>query len=210
MNIKSKIIIISVISLVSVAIIGSIVYGVVSHTEAGLLRVCWTSGGAADYNQDNCSFPQEIRWQERDFPLSVSGNVEDSTEITSAIEIVNSQMGCELLRQVPRAQLGGLLAPRVRVTLNDTATVHVDRVGGLTNHGMVENGDIYAAVSTFMLTNSYMTMRTLVHEFGHVLGLAHDDFRSSIMFPEQTSTEEMDFIIFSTHDRNLIHNLYCR
>jgi hypothetical protein len=208
MDTKSKILIASVAT-VSAGLIGLIIYAITNHTEAGLLNVCWSSGGAADYNQANCSFSEEVRWDADDFPLTVSDESEESSEIQSAIEVVNSQMGCELLRFVPRSQQG-MSTPRVQVRLNDIVTPRIDRVGGLTNHGRISNGEMYASVSTFMLTDSYMVMRTLVHEFGHVLGLAHDDFRSSIMYPEQTSSEQLDFIMFSDHDRNLIHNLYCR
>jgi predicted Zn-dependent protease len=49
---------------------------------------------------------------------------------------------------------------------------------------------------------------TLEHEFGHVLGLGHDDFRTSVMFPEITN-ESITIMRMTDNDRKLLRGLYC-
>lgn len=200
MDIRNKIMIGIGIALTLGAIIGVIV-GVTTHTEAGLMSVCWQLDGAANYEGEGCVSPEEIMWDNSHMPLSVN-TPGDPGEVSEAVDLVNSQVGCTVL------SLGTNTDPDVLVLLNEPVLVGVDDAGGATSHHRV-NGRMTSIIRTFMVGDPYMHLRVLTHEFGHALGLAHDDFESSVMFPSQPTSSNMDFVMFSDNDRNLLNTLYC-
>jgi predicted Zn-dependent protease len=55
-----------------------------------------------------------------------------------------------------------------------------------------------------------MAQRVIVHELGHALGLDHDRDRSSIMYPRQTESSDLQFIMLTQSDRQTLRELYCR
>ena len=54
-----------------------------------------------------------------------------------------------------------------------------------------------------------MLKLVLYHEFGHCLGLAHDDYPKSIMYPTMTPIPDgIQPPWFSDYDRRLLRDLY--
>ena len=53
-----------------------------------------------------------------------------------------------------------------------------------------------------------LALLVLVHEFGHVLGLEHDDYVKSIMYPVLPS--RLGRASYSDYDREIIQDLYCQ
>lgn len=204
MDIKTRnIIMIVVAAVLAVGAVVGVIYGVTTHTEPGLLRVCWNLDGTADYSAQ-CATPSDLRWDRNRIPLIVDAPP-DSDEVTEAVSIVNDQIGCEVLRLRPGA---GLTAD-VNIALDQPLLVGSEEPGGSTRHSRGESGRMFATVETTNVTNPTLKTRVLVHEFGHVLGLAHDPFEASIMFPTQPDSEEPDFIRFTDADQATLNQLYC-
>lgn len=170
--------------------------------EPGFQRVCWSSAGHAVYRDLRCADPEEIVWTRNRIPLIVS-SFGDSSMILSAIQNFNSEFGCELLRYD-----GGALHPDVRVYLD--AASEDGRVGGATMHTRLADGGLVATITTPHLMYDGVLLVMLQHEMGHLLGLAHDPFTFSIMFPNyHPDGSFMQVQHFTTHDRRLIRERYC-
>lgn len=102
----------AVLAVVSLALI---IYGVSTHEEPVLLKVCWSEGGEARYeagaaegNHGTCEGAEELVWPTEQMPLSVaaitavSGSVlsesaRSRTALDAAIRDINAQVGCEVL-----------------------------------------------------------------------------------------------------------------
>lgn len=188
--------------------IGLVIFGVTQHTEPGLMMVCWNANGEAEFDTACGDEASEIRWDR--VPLVVDSEVEDEA-LNSAVSTFNSQVGCEMLRLST-----GSVVPNVTVNTDSVFDVgSPDVIGGMTSFTRYANGTVSAEVNVAAVTNSYLRQRVLVHEFGHVFGLAHDNFESSVMFPVQsfdelgTGSGTMDFIRLTDFDRSLLARLYC-
>jgi len=178
-----------------------LLWGVATHKEAGLMPVCWPAEGEgyAVYNQ---ACEHTIKWPK--IPLLVRIDLADDTLVyTSAIEgamkLWNSQVGPLFIK----VHAG---AADVIVQWGPTA---MDNSAGYTQHIGAKEG-VRQAVITFTDPNDlHMMYRFAVHEFGHVLGLAHDDFTSSIMYPVQPAVnDKISFVLPTDADIKLLKKLY--
>lgn len=199
----NKVMIVAVI-VVTVLAVAGVVVGIATHEDrdAGLLSVCW-SGSSAVYDSTDCAEPQDLTWERSRIPLIV-GAPEDGS-LDSAIDLVNSQIGCEVLRH--DSTVGS--EADVIVDLDAAILVGRDVAGGATTHSRDSEGRMHAMVEILAVGDAHMKMRVLAHEFGHVLGLAHDDFRTSIMYPTQTYSHDLQFTMFTQGDQSRLRTLYC-
>ena len=197
MRLANKITIGAALGVLLLAIIG-IVYSASTHTEPGLMRACWHSGTDIDYH---CAAGDELTWDRRLIPLSV---VTDGAlpETQTAIDLVNSQVGCDLLEYAGDNDP----LPDVSITAESSMSYGTTRSGSTWHvrdaRGMRARIDLY--------NTGDLTLRVIVHELGHALGLDHDTFTGSIMYPRQTDTRGMQFIRISDADRQTLRELYCR
>ena len=117
---KKSLVISIAVAVVLGAITGSLlVYGILSHTEAGLLEVCWGEDGSAQYLDTSqletvdesdgqpCYRPEELVWPQEQIPLSVATIAGDGVTslipgstpreaIDAAIVDINRQVGFTL------------------------------------------------------------------------------------------------------------------
>ena len=189
----------AIVAAVTIVAVVGVIFGVATHTEPGLMRVCWSETDSATYN---CAQGEEIAWSRRAIPLSVEtdGYV---GEVQTSIDIVNTQVGCDLLSY---QEAHGTLPADITIT-SDAVMSRGDQRGGSTWH--LRDGDRLRARVELYAAGS-MALRIIVHELGHALGLAHDPFVTSIMYPTQRdSTGRLESILFTDSDRNTLRDLYC-
>ncbi len=164
--------------------------------EMGLMTACWGESGSVNYSL-LCEHPQPIVWPRESIPLHVDVD-------SPAVAIINSQFACPLLTVAPTDDA------EIRVTL-DAPSEGGRGPGGFTSHYTV-SGRLHAYVQTQLLGGPGevgRTIRVLTHELGHALGLAHDPFHSSVMYPITDWEPTMEPVRFTQVDRSLLNALYC-
>lgn len=182
---------------------------ILTHEEAGLMTACPGVNGA--YNYEGTCF--SVTWSRRQIPLRVSVYSDNphpprnpETAVKDAISSVNSNLGFEALEFTSQSRAD------IRVALEVPQDVHStwirDSGGGALHH--MDNGIIWCEIRTWNSGTVEMVDKVLVHELGHCLGLAHDDFRDSAMYPEVVPDEdgELTRLRFTDHDRALLRGLY--
>lgn len=183
--------------------IGLLVFGVFTHKEAGLTR-------------------SEITWEKSKFPLTVStkayegSNAEASSAVQAAVKAVNSRLGFQALRNV-----SGVASADVQVTVgvpqdstNNTTTsgyaLALKDAGGFFRANISQTDPSHWSNCAIETSNTgIITILDLVlqHELGHCLGLAHDDFNSSIMYPVQSEYDGLP-PTFTDSDKKILRGLY--
>jgi predicted Zn-dependent protease len=186
----------------TVIVIGLIVFGVLTHSEAGLTR-------------------PTVTWQKSRFPLTVSAvayagpSDEAVGAAQSAIKAVNSRLGFQALTLVdgpadiyvavgvPQESRNSSPIAYETVALKDAGGFY--RVNAAVGAGGLHWNDCH--IMTSNTGTSVILHQVLQHEFGHCLGLAHDDFTQSIMYPVQKEYEGFP-PTFTDSDRKLLRKLY--
>jgi len=161
--------------------------GVATHEEAGLM-------------------PDAPTWPRERFPLAVcpEAYLDTSDDLMEAVTAVGE--ACDATNQ----RLG---FPALEVRTDDCDVTVL--VGVPSEPGMEPGGDARfrsgpsCAIRTANTGTSEILHLVLQHELGHCLGLAHDDFDTSIMRPVQTPTPDRTFPPRITDaDRELLRALY--
>lgn len=188
-----------------------VLYGVLSHREAGLMEVCWSAGGSAVYAKD-CSSKHELKWKKSQLPLPVyidfdeHANKNYRESVIGAMKMWNQEIGeVFALAEAPDKALVTVRWGAIEVN----AAAEGKHSGGWTRHLGGLSGPTRAEVVLTEPSGVHAVMRYAAHEFGHVLGLAHDEAPRSIMYPVQPGqTTEMSFILPSDFDKKLLRGLY--
>jgi len=198
-----------------------IVYGVTTHDEPGLLRIC-RIGDRAVYVDDlegeepaTCADALELRWPREAVPLAVRvfhGEGENGTPPAEELRVVeaavadfNSQVGFELFT-LDRGREGV-----VDVSLVLGAAAELGDPPGECRHRL--RGDGRATAATVVVRNvpdDATLFRVLLHELGHAAGLAHDDWTGSLMNRRTLSAEESELPAgrLTDSDRAELRELY--
>jgi len=200
----------TIITVVGVALfmvaLALVIYGVVTHKEAGLLEVCWSPVGEAQYTnpQDSdrrvtggsCERPEKLVWPAEQIPLTVAATTDYNAVLAvgsaprraldEAIRDVNRQVGFFLLRASSDAVSASVLA-QLGTAMGPSRGGGGETVLGWARHYLDVDG-VGAPVRCEMFvlpTAASLRERYLVshHELLHCVGLAHDDFESSAMYP---------------------------
>lgn len=218
--------------LVSVAI-GLIVYGVATHSEEGLLYVCWIDGrahytGGAEVDDGPCEGAEELVWPSSQVPMSVAAQAFGSEDffavgdvqreaLDSAIRDINQQVGFALLVPVGDGAGADILVHRGGVLdASGVAATGEERPLGFVRHHRSDMGDTFTIRCDVWIDSNIGSLRleylVIHHELLHAIGLAHDDDNpSSAIYPftpDDTMWEQMGAARITDHDRALIHELY--
>lgn len=182
-----------IIALLTAVVIGLIIFGVTTHTEAGLMA----------------NWP---RWQRSDFPLAVCGSSyradglaplsdSDRRTLEDVENTINDRLGFAVYRPAVEP------SPR-----HERCRVDVV-IGAPSDPGYMDpggNAQMSGGVCIVNTVNSGpLTDLVLEHELGHCLGLDHDDYESSIMRRVQTPVPDGSYPPrISDSDRQLLRELY--
>lgn len=187
-------------SIVFALALGGVLYGVLTHKEAGLMKVCWQNGWA--HYDGEC---MELKWQKEQMPLSYHIAFGESHKdyvdsVLKAAEMWNREITPVFKRVDNEADAS--------VLVFWGAVPKEGHTGGHTAHTGTD-GPISARIILAEPSDIHAVYRYAAHEFGHVLGLAHDEAPRSIMYPVQPGmTDKMQFVLPSDHDRKLLKQLY--
>jgi len=146
-------------------------------TDAGLMKVHWLPSGQAQYA--NFSGPvEDLVWPKSQFPLLVYVFGDAEKWVKRPMLAWNAQLGFEVFR----LDVGDSANVSVHVfPMADLVGGQKLGEGGETLH--VKSAGRMAAVVRFNSTSIVESYQIVFHELGHVLGLAHDEFESSPMYP---------------------------
>lgn len=221
---KRWIIGIAVFATIAIAAAVLIVYGVATHDEPGLLEVCRGVNGVAVYVDEvegespqggACADAAPLRWRRSDVPIGVNvthggteGGAPPSEELRVAelaVRDFNAQVGFELFE----LDDGTGAPPDVSLVLG--APAERGDPPGECRHWLRPDGFASsAAVVVRNVPDDATVFRVLLHELGHVAGLAHDDWTGSIMNRRTISAEaaELPPGRLTDADRSELRDLY--
>lgn len=177
----SKVMVVGV-AVLFLAVIILLPVAILTHHEAGLLTACDTPNGNLNYD-GSC---YEVTWDRSQFPLTVSvsttnpyppANPTDATR--SAVDLINSRLGFTALEMATAADSDIRIDFEAAQEVNDPGMR--DPGGSALHHR--DHGHLWCQIRTWNNGTIEMTDKALVHELGHCLGLAHDDFSDSAMYP---------------------------
>lgn len=187
----------------------AVVVGILTHREAGLMRACVRDDGRFDYDGD-C---QDVRLEGRGpFLVDIFDDgtppQEHRDAVASVIRAINTDVGFVLLETDDLEDGLCLDAAAICVHLDEPYERRFMDANGTASHWTTPVGTS-CEVRTSNTGTGELRHLVLYHEIGHCLGLAHDDFNSSIMRARQRPTPTGSFPpSLTNHDRDLMRRLY--
>jgi len=203
----SKVMVVGVLALILVVLV-LLPVAIFTHEESGLMTACDTESGALNYG-GAC---YQVEWAPSQFPLDVyaaTSNPEPPAEVgdavSGAVDLINSRLGFTALR------MSSSTSSEIRIdfeTAQEVSTSSMTDPGGSALHHR-EDSRLWCQIRTWNNGTVELVDRVLVHELGHCLGLAHDDFPDSAMYPEMHSDgDRLTRPRITDFDRDLLRGLY--
>ena len=188
-----------------------LVYGIANHTEQGLLTACDTPNGSLDYNGE-CF---EVKWDQSQIPLqlfvsstTVAASIYPESARSSVVTLINQSLGFRMLSTTGEQDNADIV---IDFETAQVQSLHLHNAHGGALHHRRSNGSLWCEVKTWNNVTAEWADKSLTHELGHCMGLAHDDFPASAMYPSPL-TLSGDFrptrLRFTDYDRNLLRRLY--
>lgn len=214
----------------AVVVIVLLVWGITHHHEEGLLKACWDQGiaryekGSAEEvgpdTEEFCAEPEDLIWLQKQIPISIIANQPGGTRLDTksdeyrvlshAVRDLNGQFRFNILNfAIPNETIDAevRIGTPIEVLKNRNPPGHVIHAKiDDTIHGIVSIRSDVAADDRLL----YLVAQ---HELLHLIGLKHDDFESSLMFPitrEDWNAKSLSSAHVTDHDVELIQKLYKR
>lgn len=191
----------------SIFCLSLVAYGVLTHREAGFIPVCWNNNIIEYGCEENPSF---IKWSHLPVTVRVEAHTKRSadqkdgvTAANSAANVWNKQVGRDMIKIVngPADAVLYWGRPSHDVTKQE---------GGHVQHYRKSDASLTAEVYISNTSTVMVRHAILIHEFGHLLGLAHDNFQASPMYHSYIDDEEAIplYIRITDADTKLLADTY--
>jgi hypothetical protein len=208
-------------------LVGSIVgviYGVLTHSEPGLLEVCWNEDGGVKYvdisqlekgervSYGACEGAEKLVWPQTRIPLAVAAVAFNQAELEPgererealdvAIQDINRQLGFTILvptKNRSRAdivvEIGAALGHSKVYGRNSERGEAISPLG-YTNHYRNDYGELYCDIVVYSNTGGIRVQYLVIHhELLHAIGLAHDHNNfESAIHPFVVDDTTLDFM----------------
>lgn len=171
-----------VVSVMAVAAIVGVVVGLTHSTPAPVLHVCW-EGSQATYER---TCPDEVLWPSDQRPITVLPlNPDGLTPLTSDDQFARAvSSAAKSLNTELRLPLYTLVLNQGSVAVQEVPYERgMGDEAGSVRHSRDDNGRLYASVKIRSGLDMPTLHEVIRHELLHVVGMAHEDYESSTMFP---------------------------
>lgn len=218
-------------AILMVVVIASLIWGIMHHKEGEILKVCWIQGKAF-YSEsayakaekvydESCEGFEKLTWPAEQIPITLTPISADGIEMVEnesevrvlkqAVGDLNRQLGFQMFRVVVGLQpadaeihFGGAFER------GDGAT---PPAGHVTHYrlGMSEQLWGLVAIRSDISAIDRSLFHVLEHELLHLAGLAHDEHRSSIMYPyteDDWMLDKIPIVFITDRDKSLLRDLY--
>lgn len=207
LNTASKVMVVGV-GLLTLVVLILLPIAILSHEEAGLLTACDTPSGDLDYTGTCAS----VEWDRSQFPLDVYISTTNPypprdpiAAARSVVDHINLNLGFTALRTSsdPNSDI------RIDYeTAQDSGVSWMRDANGAVLHHR-RDGRLWCEVHTWNSGTLELADKVLTHELGHCLGLAHDDFEASAMYPEvRPDGAQVSRLRITDFDRGLLRERY--
>ncbi len=177
MNWKTWILIISAILIIVGAAV-AIAIGVATHREETFLHVCYDTYGGPDSYDETCP---EVDWpiDQCPFLIEVRGETPPShhKQFTRALDALNRRVGYHMVSECEVGQV-----PDMHIRFNVPYEKGRFEASGHVNHFKRRDGRLFAEIKIGNTSSDELLYYVIQHEVLTAIGLAHDDYQSSIMY----------------------------
>ena len=213
MVLKDKILT-SIICIVGAILLVAILFFAITHKEPSLMGACWTIYNDKErvtlYESNGVKDCPKITWDKNAIPLIVKGVAyhqdtknETITAVETAVRHTNQLLGFDGFSLTTETEAD------ILITIGVPQDGTFDGPGGHMYHEK-NNSKQKAFIEVYNVVEPILLNKVIVHELLHALGLSHDDWEGSVMYPSNDSKELTSFkqLWLSDQDKKVLQDLY--
>jgi hypothetical protein len=195
-----------------ITVLALTLYGILTHTEAGFMQVCWKD--SLIHPSQTCSNPVPLQWS-KSYPLTYAVTYNEyfpqqltvkdlNIAIDTAANEINSRVGFTVLEPLSATEAACVIEPMdadILIKWGPPADRSAESTTFVGKDERILQAAILLRTPTTWTTLTYIMM----HAFGHAaLCLDHDNFTASIMYPSDPPTEPTIEVHFTDYDVKIV------